>query len=177
MACFGGGCSFESWEARMGILLSDCLTSGVLDDSKFEIRDVAISNKLGALVDPLEEPTLVLRKPSLDSERDSGSGLRARKRSLSLLTVLFRLSTVYLALAFAMKLFEVFRRTTFESSSNWRAISLTLLVCESVEASVETDAVRLGGAGGDGFEETRVDASVGSTDRSGGSGDGASNSG
>ena len=177
MTRFGGDSSFVLCEARVGILLSDCLTDGALDDSRFEIRDVAISNKLGALVDPLEEPTLVLRKPSLDSERDSGSGLRARKRSLSLLTVLFRLSTVYLALAFAMKLFEVFRRTTFESSSNWRAISLTLPVWESVEASVETEAVRSGGAGGDGFDGTRVGAEVDSTDRSDGSGDVATNSG
>ena len=169
------------WEARVGILLSDCLTNGVLEDSKFGIRDVAISNKLGVFVEPFVEPTLGLLIPILDSDRDSGSGLRARKRSLSLVIVLLRLSIVYLALAFAIKLFEVFRRTTLESSSNWRAISLTLPVWESVEASVETDAVRSGGAGGDGFEGTKVGAGVGagvgSMDRSGGSVDSACNSG
>lgn len=70
--------------------------------------------------------------PSLDSALDSpvdsalddglepGSGDLALKnvKSFSLLTVLFRRSTVYLALAFAMKLFEFLRRLRFGSSSN-----------------------------------------------------------
>jgi hypothetical protein len=58
---------------------------------------------------------------ALDDGLDPGSGDLALKNVKSfslLLTVLFRRSTVYLAFAFAMKLFEFLRRLRFGSSSN-----------------------------------------------------------